>query len=183
MNGNGELRVRTCRELDSVVVEIGDNGPGVPAEIQIEDFRSVFHHQERWRRNRPRSGHRGAHRAETSRPHRSEIETGRHPIYGAYCPSNSPRVLSNRSKPPDRRKRSDRSKHERTVVRTLSHIKKVKPHTKGCEECLKMGDTWVHLRLCRECGHVGCCDSSKNKHATKHFHATKHPDHAVHRTR
>ncbi len=45
----------------------------------------------------------------------------------------------------------------------------------GCEECLKMGDTWVHLRLCMECGHVGCCDSSKNKHATKHFHSTKHP--------
>ena len=45
----------------------------------------------------------------------------------------------------------------------------------GCEECLKMGDSWVHLRLCLLCGHVGCCDSSKNKHATKHFHATKHP--------
>ena len=45
----------------------------------------------------------------------------------------------------------------------------------GCEECLKSGDSWVHLRLCLECGHVGCCDSSKNKHATKHFHATKHP--------
>ena len=45
----------------------------------------------------------------------------------------------------------------------------------GCEECLKMGDTWVHLRLCLECGHVGCCDSSKNKHATKHFRATHHP--------
>jgi uncharacterized UBP type Zn finger protein len=45
----------------------------------------------------------------------------------------------------------------------------------GCEECLKMGDVWVHLRLCLECGHVGCCDSSKNKHATKHYHRTKHP--------
>ena len=44
-----------------------------------------------------------------------------------------------------------------------------------CEECFKTGDTWVHLRLCLECGHVGCCDSSKNKHATKHFHETKHP--------
>ena len=41
--------------------------------------------------------------------------------------------------------------------------------------CLKIGDTWVHLRLCMTCGHVGCCDSSKNKHATKHFHMTKHP--------
>lgn len=57
----------------------------------------------------------------------------------------------------------------------LDQIKRVKPKTKGCEECLKMGDTWVHLRLCLTCGHVGCCDSSKNKHATKHFHATNHP--------
>ena len=38
----------------------------------------------------------------------------------------------------------------------------------GCEECLASGDSWFHLRLCRTCGHVGCCDSSKNKHATKH---------------
>jgi uncharacterized UBP type Zn finger protein len=57
----------------------------------------------------------------------------------------------------------------------LDQIKRAKPKTKGCEECLKMGDGWVHLRLCLSCGHVGCCDSSKNKHATKHFHATKHP--------
>jgi uncharacterized UBP type Zn finger protein len=57
----------------------------------------------------------------------------------------------------------------------IKHAKKAKPHSKGCEECLKMGDSWVHLRLCLECGHVGCCDSSKNKHATKHFHASKHP--------
>ncbi len=38
-----------------------------------------------------------------------------------------------------------------------------------------MGDSWVHLRLCESCGHVGCCDSSKNKHATKHFRATGEP--------
>jgi uncharacterized UBP type Zn finger protein len=50
-----------------------------------------------------------------------------------------------------------------------------KPRAKGCEECLKMGDSWVHLRLCLACGHVGCCDSSKNTHATKHFHSTSHP--------
>lgn len=49
------------------------------------------------------------------------------------------------------------------------------PRTNGCEECLKTGDSWVHLRLCLECGLVGCCDSSKNRHATKHFHATGHP--------
>jgi hypothetical protein len=51
----------------------------------------------------------------------------------------------------------------------------VRPRAKGCEECLKMGDTWVHLRLCMQCGHVGCCDDSKNKHATRHFHRSKHP--------
>ena len=55
------------------------------------------------------------------------------------------------------------------------HMKDVKPHTKGCEECLQSGDTWVHLRMCLECGHVGCCDSSKNRHARGHFHTTQHP--------
>jgi uncharacterized UBP type Zn finger protein len=57
----------------------------------------------------------------------------------------------------------------------LDTIKIVEPSAEGCEECLKMGDTWLHLRLCRTCGHVGCCDQSKNRHATKHFHATNHP--------
>jgi Zn-finger in ubiquitin-hydrolases and other protein len=45
----------------------------------------------------------------------------------------------------------------------------------GCEECLKTGDRWVHLRMCQECGRIGCCDDSPNKHATAHHHATGHP--------
>lgn len=57
----------------------------------------------------------------------------------------------------------------------LKDIQNVRPSAKGCEDCLRIGDTWVHLRLCLSCGHVGCCDSSKNKHATKHSHATHHP--------
>lgn len=58
----------------------------------------------------------------------------------------------------------------------LDTIQDVEPRTpNGCEECLQMGDSWVHLRLCLACGHVGCCDNSKNKHATKHFHTTEHP--------
>jgi ubiquitin-hydrolase Zn-finger-containing protein len=57
----------------------------------------------------------------------------------------------------------------------LDHIHNVKPSANGCEDCLKIGATWVHLRECLECGHVGCCDDSVNRHATKHFHATKHP--------
>ena len=57
----------------------------------------------------------------------------------------------------------------------LDEIHVVSPSAQGCEECLQMGDGWVHLRICLICGHVGCCDNSKNKHATKHFHATGHP--------
>jgi uncharacterized UBP type Zn finger protein len=45
----------------------------------------------------------------------------------------------------------------------------------GCEECLRDGTRWVHLRECLSCGHVGCCDSSPMRHATAHFHATTHP--------
>ena len=45
----------------------------------------------------------------------------------------------------------------------------------GCEKCVENGYKWVHLRLCLSCGHVGCCDSSIYKHATKHSHETDHP--------
>ncbi len=65
---------------------------------------------------------------------------------------------------------------ERTIICShLDLIQDVEAHSKGCEQCLAMGDTWVHLRLCKICGHVGCCDDSKNKHASKHFQQTGHP--------
>ena len=57
----------------------------------------------------------------------------------------------------------------------FAEIHRVKPSASGCEDCLKTGDTWVHLRLCLSCGHVGCCDNSKNKHATKNYQGTRHP--------
>jgi uncharacterized UBP type Zn finger protein len=57
----------------------------------------------------------------------------------------------------------------------LQTIRDVTPSAAGCEECLKTGDAWVHLRLCLSCGHVGCCDNSKNRHATRHYHETHHP--------
>ncbi len=56
----------------------------------------------------------------------------------------------------------------------LDQVQVVTPSGDGCKECLESGDSWVHLRVCMVCGHVGCCDSSKNKHATKHFHQTDH---------
>ncbi len=61
------------------------------------------------------------------------------------------------------------------VCSHLNQIRPVVPGSRGCEECLKSGDTWVHLRLCLTCGHVGCCDSSKNKHASGHYAKTNHP--------
>jgi hypothetical protein len=58
----------------------------------------------------------------------------------------------------------------------LDHVRPVQPRTpQGCEECLASGSRWVHLRLCLECGHVGCCDDSPNKHATAHFRVASHP--------
>jgi uncharacterized UBP type Zn finger protein len=44
-----------------------------------------------------------------------------------------------------------------------------------CEECVRLGDSWVHLRMCLTCGNVGCCDSSANQHASAHFRKTTHP--------
>jgi len=58
--------------------------------------------------------------------------------------------------------------HQNTILVVI-------PASLGCEECLKIGQAWVHLRLCRTCGHVGCCDDSPGRHATAHFASTGHP--------
>ena len=55
------------------------------------------------------------------------------------------------------------------------HVTELPAAVDGCGECLATGDGWVHLRICLECGHVGCCDSSPNRHATAHARATGHP--------
>jgi len=58
----------------------------------------------------------------------------------------------------------------------LTSIAVIEPNnTEGCEDCLRIGGRWLHLRLCMSCGHVGCCDSSPNRHATAHFHQAGHP--------
>lgn len=60
-----------------------------------------------------------------------------------------------------------------------AHIKAItavkQPKKRVCEECVKIGARWVHLRTCQECGVTLCCDDSPNKHATKHAHSTGHP--------
>jgi hypothetical protein len=61
------------------------------------------------------------------------------------------------------------------TCRHLATLHPVPAHTDGCEECLRTGSAWVHLRLCLGCGHVGCCDDSPNRHATRHSLHTGHP--------
>src|SRR5579871_5511546 len=61
------------------------------------------------------------------------------------------------------------------IDRAAHRVTKVSPSDHGCHECLATGGTWVHLRLCLTCGHVGCCDSSPHRHAARHFHETAHP--------
>lgn len=65
------------------------------------------------------------------------------------------------------------------VPMTCDHLDAIDPTNNepaddGCTDCLKIGGRWVHLRRCATCGHIGCCDSSPNRHATAHFHATQH---------
>jgi uncharacterized UBP type Zn finger protein len=65
------------------------------------------------------------------------------------------------------------------AMATCTHLDEIKverpDNVAGCEDCLKIGGTWVHLRVCRTCGHVGCCDSSPNRHASQHVRETSHP--------
>jgi uncharacterized UBP type Zn finger protein len=55
------------------------------------------------------------------------------------------------------------------------HVTSLPENVPGCEDCLRIGGWWVHLRLCLSCGHVGCCDSSPNRHATAHARSSEHP--------
>ena len=57
----------------------------------------------------------------------------------------------------------------------LDTIADVEPSDDGCHDCIPIGGTWVHLRICQQCGHIGCCDNSPNRHATAHFHESSHP--------
>ncbi len=62
-----------------------------------------------------------------------------------------------------------------TTCEHVAHIRIVQPSSEGCIDCSRSGDAWSQLRMCMECGYVGCCDSSRNKHAARHFRTTGHP--------
>ena len=79
-----------------------------------------------------------------------------------------PNVQAERLELGDKERASDACSHQ-------EQTKVVTPEADVCLECVAQGDTWVHLRVCMTCGHVGCCDSSKNKHASAHFRNAEHP--------
>ena len=79
-----------------------------------------------------------------------------------------PNVSTERLELKPEERRSDACTHQ-------EQTKVVTPEADVCLECVALGDTWVHLRVCMTCGHVGCCDSSKNKHASAHFETAEHP--------
>lgn len=63
-----------------------------------------------------------------------------------------------------------------TICEHISALTEIRePQAYVCEECIKTGSSWLHLRTCQTCGTTLCCDSSPNKHATKHFHRSGHP--------
>ena len=96
-----------------------------------------------------------------------------------FAASGSPLVLPDAT--PQRAEWIDTEKPVDLMVKDgsacghLGEIREVYPSAAGCEDCLRTGDRWVHLRACMSCGHMGCCDSSPNRHATKHYEKTAHP--------
>jgi len=103
------------------------------------------------------------------------FESDYHALGGAGLHSTKFRPISSAKPLPTGRAERAETGGLMATCEHLDQIKEVTPSANGCEDCLRIGEDWVHLRLCMSCGHVGCCDSSKNKHATKHFHKTHHP--------
>src|SRR5215207_4547253 len=77
-------------------------------------------------------------------------------------------------------RRRGRPRELRSVMPVCSHLAQIQvtalpASIEGCEECLKIGSSWLHLRMCMTCGKIGCCDSSPNRHASRHAHEASHP--------
>jgi signal transduction histidine kinase len=158
------LTLRAFRNGESVVVEVEDNGPGIPPQIQERIFDAFF------TTKAPGQGtglglqisHRIVvleHRGDltlTSRPGRT--------VFRVRLPISSPPA--------------DDKQEEPVTPQQCEHLQDLRVDPKppgGCEQCLAAGDTWVHLRFCVACGQIGCCDDSKNRHATRHAAESGHP--------
>jgi CPA2 family monovalent cation:H+ antiporter-2 len=98
------------------------------------------------------------------------------PLFAASgSPMDLPRAAPQRSDWIDTERPVELVVKDGSACAHLGEIRQVYPSAAGCEDCLRTGDRWVHLRACMSCGHVGCCDSSPNRHATRHYETTAHP--------
>jgi signal transduction histidine kinase len=166
------VTLRAHRDGDDVVVEVEDNGPGIPAELQPKVFDAFF-------TTKPPGQGTGlglqiSYRIVTEE-HGGSLTVSSQPgrtVFRATLPIHGvPAVAASDPDDPDEgaaAMASEKCEHLLAVENTP------KPEG-GCEQCLAVGDTWVHLRFCVSCGQIGCCDDSKNRHARKHHEATGHP--------
>jgi signal transduction histidine kinase len=162
------ITVRAFPEGEAVVVEIEDNGPGIPPEIQSRVFDAFF-------TTKPPGQGTGLGLQVSYRvvvlEHSGDLTVSSEPGRTTFRVSLPVQASTADQPPQDERTESvsaNRCEHLEAVENTP------KPEG-GCEQCLAAGDTWVHLRFCVECGQVGCCNDSKNKHASRHAAESGHP--------
>jgi signal transduction histidine kinase len=165
------LTLRAHRDADRVVVEVEDNGPGIPPEEQRRIFDAFY-------TTKPPGQGTGLGLPISYRivvlEHGGDLTVQSEPgrtVFRVVLPIQPPSVGVDPS-------RTDRPEGNEPMSAPCEHLAAVEntPKPEGeCLDCLAAGDTWVHLRFCTTCGRVGCCDDSKNKHATKHAVAAGHP--------
>ena len=114
-------------------------------------------------------------RAAPSSSHGQRSATPAWSAAGIPTSPRAPTVGRRRSHSGDCSRTRSRQECAMTGCRHLDDVAEVAPNSDGCEDCLRIGGGWVHLRMCMSCGHVGCCDNSPNRHATAHFTAEHHP--------
>ena len=156
---DGTITITTLRDGGCIEVHVADDGPGIPPELRNRVFDAVRHHEGGRQGHRPGARDRVPDRRRSSR----------------WVPDRRLRARPDAvPRPPPHQADVGGPMAECTH---LDHVlvSQLPGSVDGCEECLRDGGTWLHLRICLECGHVGCCDDSPSKHATQHAGETQHP--------